>query len=99
MFFRSVASEKMSNRTRNGAEFEPETKINDTFSPPRYKLVSGHVSHISMLVRASGDGVTKSGIFFIGAGGFGKVALESSIARNSIGNRFPVQKYVGAMVR
>ena len=25
--------------------------------------------------------------------------LESSIARNSIGNRSPVQKYVGAMVR
>ena len=30
---------------------------------------------------------------------FRKRALECSIARNSIGNRSPVQKYVGAMLR
>ena len=38
-------------------------------------------------------------VFFLGAGKFRKRVLESSIARNSIGNRFPVQKYIGAMVR
>ena len=61
--------------------------------------VTRYMSHISKLVRASSDGVKKTMFFLFGARGFRKVALESSIARNSIGNRFPVQKYVGAMVR
>ena len=34
-----------------------------------------------------------------GAGKFRKRALETSIVRNSIGNRFPVQKYIEAMLR
>ena len=37
--------------------------------------------------------------FLFGARKLRKCVLESSIARNSIGNRFPVQKYIGAMVR
>jgi hypothetical protein len=58
-----------------------------------------HGSHIFKLVRATGHRVTKSRTLFLGAGKFRKRALETSIARNSIGNRFPVQKYIEAMVR
>jgi hypothetical protein len=50
-------------------------------------------------IASLGHRVTKSRTLFLGAGKFRKRALETSIARNSIGNRFPVQKYIEAMVR
>ena len=60
------------------------------------------MSHIFKLVRDIAPlvhGVKKTGTFSECPGKFRKRALECSIARNSIGNGFPVQKYVGAMVR
>ena len=60
------------------------------------------MSHIFKLVRDIAplvDGVKKTETFSECPGKFRKCGLECSIARNSIGNRFPVQKYVGAMLR
>ena len=57
------------------------------------------MSRIFKLVSATGDRVRKSGKLFLREQSSGKSVLGSSIARNSIGNRFSRQKYVGAMVR
>ena len=60
------------------------------------------VSHISKLVSdiaPLADGVKKSRKIFPGAGKFRKRLLEPRKRLQSIGNGFPGQKYVGAMVR
>ena len=54
------------------------------------------MSHIFNLVRAAGDGVKKTTTII--KSGY-NASIECSNARKSIGNGFPLQKYVGAVVR